>query len=854
MDTPIQNLESEIELFASSLPYWAQYLAAKLLAGMQVSDLDIDKAYNYLLEDLDLSLKSARTEIKFAVSNYTKDNFKKNIYLSNLSKVEGVNALSEGQTIEFCPNLTIVFGTNGAGKSGYVRLLKKAFYSKAPEEIQPNVYLTSTPKKISAEFSFISDSTVNTISYPFNSSNPEFKQFSVFDGKSVVKHLEAKNQFEFGPAGLSFFGNITELIRKMENKLSADVIQRQSINNFSELFDGLSEIKTLLSNLSGKTDIKVLKKFTPFTEADKKEKEEKQKKYDEIILALRNKEKETSTLSNLSQLIANSKQSILNLNRFFDDQHLSATKAAIENCLEKEEIAKKEGVQSFSNEYIKGIGSVEWKNFIIAAEKFAKQQSDFYPNENDSCILCHQPLSNDAQKLISNYWIFIRSLAEKDAKDANQTIENGIKAFEKLNFDLFPEDNILSNWLNDGFADNLNKIKEDLTKQKQLCSDVIEILKRKERIAGIPAFQISISDFEVFEMKIKEKLDLLVDSKANAENEKLSSELLLLVHKEKLNLHFSKIEKFIDDQKWILKAGKVSWGKRGVTEAEKSLSNKYFNQKYVDAFNEECKNLDGTFGISITHTGSGGTSYRQLFIQGHNPTTILSEGEQKVIAISDFLAEMKLSDINKGIIFDDPVNSLDHARKEIIAKRLVDEAKIKQVIVFTHDIFFLLSLQYYSSNAGGIDKAISLYKTNSLIGITKSSLPWIASNVTSRCGQLKDDLVRITKLSKTVDPDVYRIEVKTWCGMLREAWERTVEERLFKGVVTRFTFGIETQKLKYVVVTKELIDEINDGMTKTSKWVHDQASGQNSPTPKPEDLQTMINDFENFIKNKCKVQ
>lgn len=373
-------------------------------------------------------------------------------------------------------------------------------------------------------------------------------------------------------------------------------------------------------------------------------------------------------------------------------------------------------------------------------------------------------------------------------------------------------------------------------------------------MANISALQIPINDFEIFEKKVKEKLDLLVDNKANAENEKLNMELLLLTHKEKLNLHFSKIEKYIEDQKWILNAGKVAWGKRGVTDAEKSLSSKYFNQKYVDTFNDECRNLDGSFGINVSHTGAGGTSYRQLFIQGHNPAAILSEGEQKVIAISDFLAEIKLSDINKGIIFDDPVNSLDHERKETIAKRLVDEAKTKQVIVFTHDIFFLLSLQYQSSNTGGIDKAISLYKTNDLIGITKSSLPWITTNVISRCGQLKDELVRITKLSKTIDPDIYRVEVKTWCGMLREAWERTVEERLFKGVVTRFTFGIETQKLKYVVITKELIDEINDGMTKTSKWVHDQAGGQNSPIPKPADLQIMIDEFENFIKNKCKVQ
>ncbi len=42
-----------------------------------------------------------------------------------------------------------------------------------------------------------------------------------------------------------------------------------------------------------------------------------------------------------------------------------------------------------------------------------------------------------------------------------------------------------------------------------------------------------------------------------------------------------------------------------------------------------------------------------------------------------------------GIVVDDPVSSLDHARMEAVAKRLVKEAKAdRQVIIFTHNLFF----------------------------------------------------------------------------------------------------------------------------------------------------------------------
>lgn len=38
----------------------------------------------------------------------------------------GVNALSENQTLKFDPNLTVVYGDNAAGKTGYIRILKSA--------------------------------------------------------------------------------------------------------------------------------------------------------------------------------------------------------------------------------------------------------------------------------------------------------------------------------------------------------------------------------------------------------------------------------------------------------------------------------------------------------------------------------------------------------------------------------------------------------------------------------------------------------------------------------------------------------------------------------------------------------
>lgn len=54
--------------------------------------------------------------------------------LQSLTDVSHVNALTAGQQIEFHPALTILFGENAAGKSGYCRILKRLANVRSAEE------------------------------------------------------------------------------------------------------------------------------------------------------------------------------------------------------------------------------------------------------------------------------------------------------------------------------------------------------------------------------------------------------------------------------------------------------------------------------------------------------------------------------------------------------------------------------------------------------------------------------------------------------------------------------------------------------------------------------------------------
>jgi len=75
-------------------------------------------------------------------------------------------------------------------------------------------------------------------------------------------------------------------------------------------------------------------------------------------------------------------------------------------------------------------------------------------------------------------------------------------------------------------------------------------------------------------------------------------------------------------------------------------------------------------------------------VQDAAPELVFSEGERTAISLACFLGELAASDDNCGIVFDDPVTSLDHRIRGAVVKRLVAEASKRQVIIFTHDLVF----------------------------------------------------------------------------------------------------------------------------------------------------------------------
>lgn len=845
---PTKSLTEEIHDWIGGLEYWEQCLAIKILGKQAITDSDIKLAYKYFLEDNGLTeKKTAQSKIKIAPT--LSATIANDFLLSEIKGIKGVNALKDEQNIPISKNITVLYGDNGVGKSGYIRILNNAFLSRGDKSLHNNIYSTIKPKEKSCVFKFKDSTNEYELKYPDDSRNYEFSCYSVFDTFSITAHLTAENIIQFLPNGLEFFDAFSSAVTKVQELLESDIRNNNPTNDFVDFFDNDTTVKKLVDSLSGSSDIKV------FQEKSKVTPEELTKlaSLEKSLIDLKKVDvaKKVKGLRKIQEQLGELKEEFETLNEYFSATEIGKLKKLIHDYLHNKQLSASEGLAQFKTENIGSIGSDEWKELLIAAKAFAEIQyddEDLYPADKDFCLLCHQPLSKEAKQLIEAYWKFLTSNAEKNLQQIVDDISAQQAELTELDTKVLTEDSVLTEWLTENSEANLKIWNTQIKSVEVLRKQLVATLKNKKWNDEIAAKQISLRAFPLLEKSIQDKITSFNEAEISRRIKLTEKEIQELKDRKKLATLLTKISEFINKRKWAAKASAKRFNTRKITEQQKHLFTKFVTDEYVRIFNLECEKLDAQFGINISQRASKGNTLKHLVLEGLTPSQVLSEGEQRAISLADFLTEAQMGTKNKGIIFDDPVNSLDHIRRQTIAERLVEESKVRQVIVFTHDITFLLALQTLAEEQIVDCIVTTIRKIGKTSGVISNSLPWIAANVKERVKKLNEAIPNLKKLEIGTDPDLYSEEAKKWCGLLRETWERSIEELLFNDAIQRFSPGIQTKRIEKMKFTPDLYKEIEKGMAECSNWVHDQARAINNPPPKVVKLEAFLAAFNEFVK------
>ncbi|PMG18871.1 AAA family ATPase [Vibrio splendidus] len=776
------------------------------------------------------------------------------VTLASLGNVKNVSSLIEDVTLNFpIEGLTAVYGDNGAGKSSYAKILKSACLTRGDVPvITTNAFNPSAvPSQATLGLSVGGAAIVENIWTNGGEPSPELKSIRIFDSHSASNYISKTDSVEYKPAEIKLLNELSGACLFVKDELTREIVPFSTAYKIPDL-NPLSKVSTFCNSLATATEATLHAQCgdegeLPEIDRLKKEVAELSGKTPAQVKVfyatkLKHREPLLDFLNNLCSKLGD--VNVAKIGVLYDDKST------------KLKVAEQVRQSTLNGLPIEGIGNDAWKEMWNHAQNFIIGDGDdktFPPVENEYCPTCLQSIGRQAAERMARFNDYITNQSQVDADKAINTLTVQMNVITQLSFDLKPYS---------GVFEELRQSTPDAIEQFNIC--IQQLFDRKNNLTSAsPTFTHPALDMRFIHRlsqqveAIKAKMNGVVDDGTLAQTIKLSQDRLIeLEDRQKLSAHKDNIIIEINRIKTFgcfnsaLATTNLSLITRFISELAKTGSLGVINA----AFTKELVALNfKSFDVETKTQGSAGQQKLTLQISrnaskiGH----IASEGEQKCIALAGFMAELTIDNRKSAIIFDDPVNSLDHKWRRKFAKRIADEALHRQVIVLTHDLPFLMMLSEESSNPINIQ---SITRRGKLSGFPQERPPWDTLKTVDRIGQLKKlevDLRRYTKRDDFIE-DIYSRDAKHIYGKMRETWERLVEEWLIRNVVQRFSRAVQTQNIRYIVdSTAEDVATISAGMGKCSTYFegHDTATGLGvTEMPDIDELLGDINALDAYFK------
>jgi len=748
---------------------------------------------------------------------------------------------------------------NGSGKSGYARLLKHACGARYKADLLPNVFDAAKPRP-SCEVTVVTGTDAKTFEWKAEPDGIRLlRSIHVFDTSVAESYVDSKNQASYEPRRMRFLSSLIHVCDAVANELATR--KRALPKTFPSVptEHTLTVAANFISQLRDTTKAKAIDAACVWSDESLEARQNIERSLKQHDVAARVKQ-----LGLDKRTLALFVESYNALKGATSDEEVSKLLKFKQDATTKRKAATEDAAQVFSGSALDGIGSASWRLMWEQAREFSRAiaypERDFpATDDGDLCVLCHQPLDAEAKRRLSGFEAFVKGGLEASATRAEKEYANTVAALPslpdrekwKLDVDFLKGDPAAGETLFDAIAARLAAV------------------PKLETTEALPQVDWTTIDAAVLATSVAQtkEASALEDLGKDGKKAELEKKLKELKASEWLSQQKAAVLQEIDRLAALkrLEKAEASTKTNALTAKKNELAKDELEAGYRERFLAELQKLGGTrlkVEPVAVREGKGKISFileiKDAVLKA-STSSVLSEGESRIVALAAFLADITGSGQPTPFIFDDPVSSLDQEFEERVVERLVELARTRQVVVFTHRLSLLALVEDAVEARKRTETAVPALSVVTLRRIGGSTGRVDELDVRHKKPKSGFTAIRDHKLPKirTHERDGSAVEfdsaLKTACGDFRILTERSIEKVILNGLIERFRRSIQTKQLKSLTKLNSadcaLLDSL---MTKYSKFEHSQPDELAGMLPAPDelaaDLDTIIAWIEEFEK------
>lgn len=785
------------------------------------------------------------------------------VILDAICDPKNVNALNEDARLTFGKSgLTVVYGENGSGKSGYVRILKKTCRARVTgedDDIHPNIYADGNKSQSAVIKYRVNHQKYTTKWDPSEKSDPRLTSVSVFDGRTANVHVDNANDVAYKPFPMLILERLADACKEIRNRIEHEIAALQQAPSAiaGQQFSDGTAVQKVIAALSWETSVQHLLELAALDEDDQARLNVLRADYGD------DPERLAKRLETQLDCLRNLNAKFQSLQRAVSDnqvQQLESLQRNYENARSAASIAAN---KLFEGDPLNGIGSEAWRELWEAARRYSTEHAysvDSFPYTDDGsrCVLCQQLLSGDAADRLTRFETFVKDEMTRRREQAAVALREALDEMTRIGIaeqEIQDATTVIRDQLGNkklaelvrGAADGMARRADALRRKFAEGNDAVHL----PRASAWPADAVTENCH-----KLSSRISALQAPEYSEKRSRLHDEYLELADRELLGAIKESVLLEIErlNKRHVLELAKNKTKTNRITSKSNDIAKRLVTETLCKRFSQEIQkikltNLDVEMREEKPKYGVPQFKVRLTKDQKIGVGGILSEGEHRCVALAAFLTELATGGSRSAIVLDDPVSSLDHRYRESVAERLVEEAVNRQVVVFTHDLTFFVLLQ-------DTCRRIKANPTIRWVARTEDSSGNVQPNSPMQAQPVCDV---IESIQKRLDNEKYNYKCgrsleweRSTEGMyldLRRTWERAVEDAL-KPVLSRFSNKIHFSGVARVAALEPsdctIIQQANQ---RISPRMHSSGDAKNIGSVSPEEIQFEIDLLRKWVED-----